>query len=196
MLHALLSNKLEGDVFASGGEQVLADCSLVVRHAVPQSIVLFSFQETHNTKCGCVEIGLVNVEICLAEQPKRIMEGLEAKYVLKAGSVSKPTTYLGAKVSKYRLEHSDNPDKVRLGLGLSRQDVLHLLLDCVFPEAVPHVPVNHKHFGSSTPYLCVHCQYRVFTFLMICSRFRRTCGTHQANAGCSVILFATVYSAT
>jgi hypothetical protein len=50
--------------------------------------------------------------LVVSEHPKRIMEGLEAKYVLKAGSVGKPTTYLGAKVSKYRLEHSDNPDKV------------------------------------------------------------------------------------
>jgi hypothetical protein len=45
------------------------------------------------------------------------MEGLEAKYVLKAGSVSEPMTYLGAKVSKYRLEHSENPDKVRWSLS-------------------------------------------------------------------------------
>jgi hypothetical protein len=63
VLHALLPNKLEGDVFASGGKQVLADCSLVVHHAVPQSVVLFSFQETHNAKRGCVEFGLVNVEV-------------------------------------------------------------------------------------------------------------------------------------
>jgi hypothetical protein len=41
------------------------------------------------------------------------MEGLEAKYVHKAGSVGEPKTYLGAKVLKYRLEHSDNPDKVQ-----------------------------------------------------------------------------------
>jgi hypothetical protein len=45
------------------------------------------------------------------------MQGLEAKYVLKAGSVGEPTTYLGAKVSKYRLEHSDNPDKVQWSLS-------------------------------------------------------------------------------
>jgi hypothetical protein len=53
----------------------------------------------------------------VSERPKRIMEGLEAKYMLKAGSVGKPTMYLGAKVSKYRLEHSDNPDKVRWSLS-------------------------------------------------------------------------------
>jgi hypothetical protein len=58
--------------------------------------------------------------LVVSEHPKRIMEGLEAKYVLKAGSVSEPTTYLGAKVSKYRLEHSDNPDKV--GWSLSAED--------------------------------------------------------------------------
>jgi hypothetical protein len=45
------------------------------------------------------------------------MEGLEAKYVLKAGSVGEHMTYLGAKVSKYRLEHSDNPDKVQWSLS-------------------------------------------------------------------------------
>jgi hypothetical protein len=50
--------------------------------------------------------------LVVSEYPKRIMEGLEAKYVLKAGSVGKLTMYLGAKVSKYWLEHSDNPDKV------------------------------------------------------------------------------------
>jgi hypothetical protein len=33
----------------------------------------------------------------VSERPKRIMEGLEAKYMLKAGSVGKPTMYLGAK---------------------------------------------------------------------------------------------------
>jgi hypothetical protein len=45
------------------------------------------------------------------------MEGLEAKYMLKAGSVGEPMMYLGAKVSKYRLEHSDNPDKVQWSLS-------------------------------------------------------------------------------
>jgi hypothetical protein len=45
------------------------------------------------------------------------MEGLEAKYVLKEGSFGEPTTYLWAKVSKYRLEHSDNPDKARWSLS-------------------------------------------------------------------------------
>jgi hypothetical protein len=44
------------------------------------------------------------------------MEGLEAKYVLKAGSVGEPMTYFGAQVSKYRLEHSNNPDKFRWSL--------------------------------------------------------------------------------
>jgi hypothetical protein len=55
--------------------------------------------------------------LVVSEHPKRIMEGLEARYMLKAGSVSEPTTYLGAKVSKYWLEHSDNPDKVRWSLS-------------------------------------------------------------------------------
>jgi hypothetical protein len=55
--------------------------------------------------------------LVVSERPKRIMEGLEAKYVLKAGSVSEPMMYLGAKVSKYRLEHSGNPDKVQWSLS-------------------------------------------------------------------------------
>jgi hypothetical protein len=55
--------------------------------------------------------------LVVSEHPKRIMEGLEAKYMLKAGSVGEPTMYLGAKVSKYRLENSDNPDKVRWSLS-------------------------------------------------------------------------------
>jgi hypothetical protein len=50
--------------------------------------------------------------LVVSERPKRIMEGLEAKYMLKAGSVGEQMMYLGAKVSKYLLEHSDNPDKV------------------------------------------------------------------------------------
>jgi hypothetical protein len=51
--------------------------------------------------------------LVVSEHPKRIMEWLEAKFVLKAGSVGEQKMYLGAKVSKYRLEHSDNPDKVQ-----------------------------------------------------------------------------------
>jgi hypothetical protein len=68
VLHTLLPNKLEWDVVASGGKQVLADRLLVVSDAVLQAVVLFSFQETHNAKRGRVEIGLVNVEIGLAER--------------------------------------------------------------------------------------------------------------------------------
>jgi hypothetical protein len=52
------------------------------------------------------------------------MEGLEAKYVLKAGSVSEPMTYLGAKVSKYRLEHSNISDKV---VGACQQRTLSIV---------------------------------------------------------------------
>jgi hypothetical protein len=55
--------------------------------------------------------------LVVSEHPKRNMEGLEAKYMLKAGSVGEPTTYLRAKVSKYWLEHSDNPDKVHWSLS-------------------------------------------------------------------------------
>jgi hypothetical protein len=60
------------------------------------------------------------------------MEVLEAKYVLKAGSVSEPTTYLGAKVSKYQLEHSDNPDKVRW--SLSAEDYVNSVVKDVETE--------------------------------------------------------------
>jgi hypothetical protein len=35
--------------------------------------------------------------LVVSEHPKRIMEGLEAKYVLKVGSVGEPKTYLGQK---------------------------------------------------------------------------------------------------
>jgi hypothetical protein len=55
--------------------------------------------------------------LVVSEQPKRIMEGLEAKYMLKAGSVGEPTMYLRAKVLKYQWEHSNNPDKVRWSLS-------------------------------------------------------------------------------
>jgi hypothetical protein len=39
--------------------------------------------------------------LIISQHPKRIMEALEHKYILKAGSVGEPKTYLGAKVSKY-----------------------------------------------------------------------------------------------
>jgi hypothetical protein len=66
------------------------------------------------------------------------MEGLEAKYVLKVGSVGEPTMYLGAKVSKYRLEHSDNPDKVRW--SLSAEDYVN--------RAVKDVETELEKFGK------------------------------------------------
>jgi hypothetical protein len=69
------------------------------------------------------------------------MEGLEAKYVLKAGSVGEPTTYLGAKVSKYRLEHSDNPDKVRW--SLSAEDYVN--------RAVKDVETELEKVGKTLP---------------------------------------------
>jgi hypothetical protein len=69
------------------------------------------------------------------------MEGLEAKYVLKAGSVSEPTTYLGAKVSKYQLEHSDYPDKV--WWSLSAEDYVN--------RAVKDVETELEKVGKSLP---------------------------------------------
>jgi hypothetical protein len=51
------------------------------------------------------------------------MDGLEATYVLKAGSVGKPKTYLGAQVSEYMLENADNPVKTRW--SLSAEDYIH-----------------------------------------------------------------------
>jgi hypothetical protein len=62
--------------------------------------------------------------LVVSEHPERIMEGLEANYVLKAGSVGEPMTYLGAKVSKYRLEHSNIPDKV---VGACQQRTLSIV---------------------------------------------------------------------
>jgi hypothetical protein len=64
--------------------------------------------------------------LVVSERPKRIIEGLEAKYVLKAGSVGELTTYLGAKVSKYWLEHSDNPDKDRWSLSAEDNVIMQL----------------------------------------------------------------------
>jgi hypothetical protein len=79
--------------------------------------------------------------LVVSEHPIRIMEGLEAKYVLKAGSVGKPTTYLGAKVSKYRLEHSNNPDKVRW--SLSAEDYIN--------RAVKDVETELEKVGKALP---------------------------------------------
>jgi hypothetical protein len=59
----------------------------------------------------------------VSEWPKRIMEGLEAKYGLKAGSVREPKMYLGDKISKYKLELSDNTDK--FWWSLSAQDYVN-----------------------------------------------------------------------
>jgi hypothetical protein len=69
------------------------------------------------------------------------MEGLEAKYVLKAGSVGKPMTYLGPKVSKYRLEHSENTDKVRW--SLSAEDYVN--------RAVKDVETELEKVGKTLP---------------------------------------------
>jgi hypothetical protein len=66
--------------------------------------------------------------LIVSERPKRIMEGLEAKYILKAGSVGEPKMYLRAKVSKYWLEHSDNPDKVQWSL-LAEDYINHMVKD-------------------------------------------------------------------
>jgi hypothetical protein len=64
------------------------------------------------------------------------MEGLEAKYVLKARYVSKPTTYLGAKVSKYHLEN-----KVRW--SLSAEDYVN--------RAVKDVETELEKVGKALP---------------------------------------------
>jgi hypothetical protein len=79
--------------------------------------------------------------LVVSERPKRIMEGLEAKSVLKAGSVGKPTTYLGAKVSKYRLEHSGNPDKVWWSL----------LVEDYINRAVKEVKTELEKVGKALP---------------------------------------------
>jgi hypothetical protein len=79
--------------------------------------------------------------LVVSERPKRIMEGLEAKYLLKAGSVGEPTTYLRAKVSKYQLEHSDNPDKV--WWSLSAEDYVN--------RAVKDVETELEKVGKALP---------------------------------------------
>jgi hypothetical protein len=56
--------------------------------------------------------------LVISQLPKSIMEALEAKYILKAGPVGEPKTYLRAKVSKYQLEHSDDPGKARWSLSV------------------------------------------------------------------------------
>ncbi|KAI2493075.1 Reverse transcriptase (RNA-dependent DNA polymerase) [Fragilaria crotonensis] len=41
------------------------------------------------------------------------MDSLGKRFTLKAGSVKEPDTYLGANVKKFRIQESDDPDKVR-----------------------------------------------------------------------------------
>ncbi len=59
------------------------------------------------------EMVLVHTDdlLCLSENPDLILNQLNQHYLLKEGSVGKPTTYLGAKVGEYRLP--DDPSRPR-----------------------------------------------------------------------------------
>jgi hypothetical protein len=83
----------------------------------------------------------VDDALVVSQHPQRIMEVLGAKYVLKAGSVGEPKTYLGAKVSKYRLEHSDDPGKVRWSL----------LVEDYINRAVKDVETELEKVGKALP---------------------------------------------
>ena len=55
--------------------------------------------------------------LCISHDPDRVMKGLELKYILKPGSVKEPDLYLGAKISKYYIDGSPEPDKPRWSMS-------------------------------------------------------------------------------
>ncbi len=59
------------------------------------------------------ELVLVHTDdlLCLSEHPELILNQLDQHYLLKRGSIGRPTSYLGAKVGEYRLPQ--DPTKIR-----------------------------------------------------------------------------------
>jgi hypothetical protein len=58
--------------------------------------------------------------LCISHEPKKFMEMLQAKYILKKGSVGEPTACLGAEVCKHYIESLEDPTKVRWALSLDK----------------------------------------------------------------------------
>ena len=55
--------------------------------------------------------------LCISLEPKKLLDGISENFTLKAGSVKEPDLYLGAEISKYFIEESDQPTKVRWAMS-------------------------------------------------------------------------------
>ena len=58
--------------------------------------------------------------LVFSEHPKAIMEYLEQSYTLKEGSVHEPNEYLGAVITKWYIEGSDDPTKPRWAMSAEK----------------------------------------------------------------------------
>lgn len=54
---------------------------------------------------------------CSTDPPEVIMDTLQKTYLLKKDSVKEPDSYLGADVTKYCIDGSDNPGKPRWAMS-------------------------------------------------------------------------------
>ena len=55
--------------------------------------------------------------LVISHDPQKVMDFMSSKYTLKAGSVGVPTSFLGATISKWRIEDSDDPEKTRWAMS-------------------------------------------------------------------------------
>ena len=55
--------------------------------------------------------------LCISHEPKKLLDGIAENFTLKAGSVKEPDLYLGAEISKYFIEESNEPTKVRWAMS-------------------------------------------------------------------------------
>ena len=55
--------------------------------------------------------------LCISHEPKKLLDCIAVNFTLKAGSVKEPDLYLGAEISKYYIEESNEPTKVRWAMS-------------------------------------------------------------------------------
>ena len=55
--------------------------------------------------------------LCISHKPKELLDAISENFTLKAGSVKEPDLYLGADISKYYIEGSDQPTKARWAMS-------------------------------------------------------------------------------
>jgi hypothetical protein len=89
-----------------------------------------------------------------SEKPQVLMDYLAKSYTLKEGSVKRPDTYLGAEIIEWKIEGSDNPEKVRWAMSSDRYiktavaDVETELSKCDPPQQLSSkvsVPIDPKY---------------------------------------------------